>query len=118
MTCLQKPSINTNNNEILTHYNMKKNIHSFVFSHQFSLQCVDLLHDARVELDGISDVRQDLFIGMGRFLVQQDPHSFAGLHSAPHHCHKFWTYEVLDFAALRDPSFGAAQGRGSTGGRR
>lgn len=85
-------------------------------SHQFSLQCVDLLHHSRVELDGISDVSQDLFIGMGCLLVQQDPHSFAGLHPAPHHRHKLWTDEVLDFAALQSSSLGAAQGRRPTGG--
>lgn len=83
-------------------------------SHQFALQRVDLLNHSGVELDGISDVGQDLFVGMGRFLVQQDPHSFAGLHSAPHHCHKLWTYEVLVFAAVWATSFGAAQGRRPT----
>ena len=55
---------------------------------------------------------------MGRFLVQQDPHSFAGLHSAPHHCHELWTYELLVFPVLWSAGLGAAQGGGAAGGRR
>lgn len=55
---------------------------------------------------------------MGRFLVQQDPHSFAGLHSAPHHRHKLRTYEVLVLTALWTAGLGAAQGGRATGGRR
>lgn len=87
-------------------------------SHQFALQRVDLLHHSGVEFDGVGDISQDLFVGMGRFLVQQDPHGFAGLHSAPHHCHELRTYEVLDLAALGGPSLGAAQGRRPTRGCR
>lgn len=54
---------------------------------------------------------------MGRLLVQQDPHSFAGLHAAPHHSHQLWPYEVLELAVLGDPGLVAAQGRGPAGGR-
>lgn len=87
-------------------------------SHQFSLERVDLLHHARVQLDGISDVSQDLFVGMGRLLVQQDPHGFAGLHAASHYRHQFRPYEVLHFAVLWDHGLGVAQGGRPAGGRR
>lgn len=55
---------------------------------------------------------------MGRLLVKQDPHSFAGLHAAPHHRHQFRPYEVLDFTVLWDHGVGVAQGGGPTGGSR
>lgn len=86
-------------------------------SYHFTLQSVDLLHHSRVQLDGFSDVGQDLFVGMGRLLVQKDPHSFAGLHAAPHHRHKLRTNEVLDFAALWCAGLGAAQRRRPAGRR-
>lgn len=85
-------------------------------SYYFAFKGVNLLHHPGVELDGISDVSQDLLVGMGRLLVQQDPHSFAGLHTTSHHSHKLWTDEVLDFTAFEGTSHGAAKGRRSPGG--
>lgn len=105
-------------NGIFLLYSHQKTLKSWGGSHQFALQGVDLLHHSGVELDGVGDISQDLFIGMGRFLVQQDPHGFAGLDSAPHHRHELWTYEVLDLAALGGSGLGAAQGGRPAGGRR
>lgn len=86
-------------------------------SYQFPLQRVDLLHHPRVQFDGISDVGQHLFIGVGCLLVEQDPHSLAGLDAAPHHSHQLWPDEVLELAALLDPSLVAApQGWRPAGG--
>lgn len=98
-----------------------RNTDRFCFHHfgsyQFPLQRVDLLHHPRVQLDGIGDVGQHLLVGVGRLLVEQDPHSLAGLDAAPHHCHQLWPDEVLELAALLDPSFVAApQGGRPAGG--
>jgi len=87
-----------------------------MISHQFALQCVDLLHHSGVELDGVGDVGEDLVVGVGRLLVQKDPHGFAGLHSAPHQRHELRAYEVLHFAAFWATGLGAAQRGRPAGG--
>lgn len=99
---------------LFTPYNYKS-VNRVRNSHPFAIHRVDLLHHSRVELYGVCDVGKDLFIGMGCFLVQKNPHCFPGLHSAPHHRHKLRTDEVLAFATLWGGGLGAAQRRKPAG---
>lgn len=99
---------------LFTPYNYKS-VNRVRNSHPFAIHRVDLLHHSRVELYGVCDVGKDLFIRMGCFLVQKNPHCFPGLHSAPHHRHELRTDEVLAFTTLWGGGLGAAQRRKPAG---
>lgn len=63
-------------------------------SYLFSLQCVEPFDRPGVQLDGVRDVGQHLFEGVGRLLIQQDPHSLSGLDPAADDRHQLWLNEV------------------------
>lgn len=75
-------------------------------SYLFAVQCVDPLHHAALQLDGLRDVGEDLLEGVRRFLVQQNSHGFARLHPAAHHRHQFGSDKVPGLSGIAGGSGG------------
>lgn len=69
-------------------------------SNLFPVQRVELLYCSRVQLDGLGDVRQHLFEGVRRLLVQENPHCLSRLHAAADHRHQLGFDEVFALSAL------------------
>lgn len=77
-----------------------------VTTYLLAIQCIDPLHHTTLKFNGFCNVSKDLLEGVGRFLIEQDTHSFAWLDPAPHHRHKLGTNEILSFSGLTG-SFGS-----------
>lgn len=73
--------------------------------------------DARIQLDGVCDVSQDLVERVCGLLVEQDPDGLTRLHSAADDRHQFGLDEVSAVFALRANRFGTAERGGVPGGR-
>lgn len=65
-----------------------------------AVQCVDPLDHATFQFNGLCDVSEDLLEGVRRFLVEQNTHGFAWLHTTAHHGHKFGSNKVLGLSGL------------------
>lgn len=83
----------------------------------FPIQGVQAFHHARVQLDGVSDVSEDLLKGVGGLLVQQDPDSFPWLHPTSDDGDQLRPNEILILPHLRRAPFGSGQ-RGHRPGSR
>lgn len=79
---------------------LKGKVTSQYVSYLFPIQCVQAFHHSRVQLDGISDISEDLLKGMSRFLVQQNPDSFPRLHTTSDDGDQLGPNEILILSHL------------------
>lgn len=79
---------------------LKGEVTSQYVSYLFPIQCVQAFHHSRVQLDGISDISEDLLKGMSRFLVQQNPDSFPRLHTTSDDGDQLGPNEILILSHL------------------
>lgn len=90
---------------------LKGEVTSQYVSYLFPIQCVQAFHHSRVQLDGISDISEDLLKGMSRFLVQQNPDSFPRLHTTSDDGDQLGPNEILILSHLWRAPFGSGQWR-------
>lgn len=60
-----------------------------------SVQCVDPLNHAALQLDGLCDVGEHLFEGVRCLLVEQHADGLPRLHATPHHRHQLGPNKLL-----------------------
>lgn len=78
----------------------RKRRHIYKTSYLLAIQGVELFDHPCLQLDGLSDVSEDLLEGVGSLLVEEHPHSLAGLHAAADDGHQLGAHEILVLLGL------------------
>lgn len=70
----------------------------FIWRHYLlAFQSVKSSHSSGVQLDGVSNIREHLFKGVRRFLIEENPNRFARPDATANHRDQFGSDEFLGF---------------------